>query len=108
MLIWVISRRELRDKFVCGLNDEKIQERLLSEDMSLEEVFKMAQAMELVTVDVARIKNKDTEDFHKMCTIKQNSAEIQKGEKVLFWAKKHMCRQKKPCFKCQKEKSFLQ
>ena len=42
----------LHDKFVCGLNDKKILERLLSEDMFLKEVFKMVQAMELVTITV--------------------------------------------------------
>ena len=53
-----------------GLNEEKIQERLLSEDMSLEEAFKMAQAMELAIADVAPIKNKDTGDLQKMLTTK--------------------------------------
>ena len=43
--------------------------------MSLEEVLKMAHAMELATADVAHIKNKDTEDIYKMCTTKQSSAE---------------------------------
>ena len=37
----IFLKRALRDKFVCGLNDEKIQERLLSKDMLLEEVFKI-------------------------------------------------------------------
>ena len=44
---------------MCGLNGEKIQERLLSEDMPFEEIFKMAQVMELATADVTHIKNKD-------------------------------------------------
>ena len=34
MWIW-----DIFEKIVCGLNDEKVQERLLSEDMSLKEVF---------------------------------------------------------------------
>ena len=43
---------------MCEVFDEKIQKRLLSEDMSLEEFLKMAQAMELATADVAHIKKK--------------------------------------------------
>ena len=81
MQIWDIFKKI---KFVCGLNDEKIKERLLSKDMSLEEVFKMAQAMELVTADVVHIKNKDMEDLHKMCWTKQSSAVIQKGKRLCF------------------------
>ena len=66
---------------MCGLNDEKIQERLLSEDMLLEEVYKMAQAIELMTADVAHTKNKDREDLHKMC--QQNRFQLRyKSEKV--------------------------
>ena len=53
---------------LCELNDEKIQERLLSEYMLLEEVFKMAQAMELATANEANIKNTDKEVLHKMGT----------------------------------------
>ena len=38
--------------------------------MSLAEVFRMLQAMELTFADVAYIKNKDTEDLHKIGTRK--------------------------------------
>ena len=62
----------------------KIQERLLCEDMSLEEDFRVAQAMELETANVARIKNKGTEDLHKMCTTKQSSAEIRRRKRLYF------------------------
>ena len=49
--------------------------------MSLEKVFKTAQAVKLVTADV---KNKNTEDLHKMCTTNQSLAEIQKGKSLCF------------------------
>ena len=55
-------KRASREKFVFGLNDEKIQEILLYEDMSLEKVFKIAQHMEMAIADVAHIKNKYTEE----------------------------------------------
>ena len=42
-------KRALRDKSVCGLKDEKIQEKLLPDDKSLEEAVKMAKAMKFAT-----------------------------------------------------------
>ena len=42
---------------MCGLKDNRIQEKLLSEDKSLEAV-KMAKAMELAMANVAHIKEK--------------------------------------------------
>ena len=93
MRIWDILKRALCKKFVFGLNDEKIQEKILW----LEEVFKMALAMELATADVVHIKNEDMEDLHKMCTTKQNSAEIKKGKSFYFgyggkWHESTVCR----------------
>lgn len=41
----IFLERALQDKFVCGLNNESIQKRLLSEDMSLGNDFKVDQAM---------------------------------------------------------------
>ena len=61
-------KRALHDKFVCGLKDDKIQEKLLSEDKSLEEAAKMAKAMELATANVARIKEKETDEVN-VCRI---------------------------------------
>ncbi len=49
--------------------------------MSLEEFLKIIQAMELVTADVAHIKNKDMEDLYKMCTTKQRGEAYFGGEK---------------------------
>ena len=74
----------LPDKFVCRLKDDKIQEKLSSEDKSLEEAVKMAKAMELATANVVHIKEKETDEVNKMCT-ESNAFEIQK---------------KKMCFRC--------
>ena len=38
--------------------------------------------MELATANAFHRKNKVTEDLHKMCKIKQSSAEIQKKGKI--------------------------
>ena len=75
-------KRALRDKFVCGLKDNKIQEKLLSEDKSLEEAVKMAKAMELVTANVAHIKETETDEVNKMCA-ESNAFELQK-KKMCF------------------------
>ena len=67
-------KRTLHDKFLCGLKDDKIQEKLLSEDKLLEAV-KMAKAMELATANVAHIK-KETDEVNKMCA-ESNTFELQ-------------------------------
>ena len=51
-------KRALRDKFLCGLKDDRIQEKVLSEDKLLEEAVKMAKAIELATANVVHIKEK--------------------------------------------------
>ena len=71
MQVCDIFKKSIHGRFMSGLNDEKIQERLSPEGMSLEEVFKLSRATEIVTADVAHIKNNDTEDLHKMCSTKQ-------------------------------------
>ena len=75
-------KRALRDKFVRGLKDDKIHEKLLSEDKSLEEVIKMTKAMELTTANVALIKEKETDEVNKMCA-ESNAFELQK-KKMCF------------------------
>ena len=68
----------------------KYKKILLSEDMSLEEFFELAQSMELVTANVAYIKNKDTEDLDKMGTKKKKSSELEyKREKRALRAVKN-------------------
>ena len=75
-------KRPLHDKFVCELKDDKIQEKLLSEDKSLEEVVKMDKAMELVTANVANIKEKEMAGVNKM-SAESNAFELQK-KKMCF------------------------
>ena len=75
-------KRALHEKFVYGLKDDKIQEKLLSEDKLLEEADKMAKAMELVMANVAHIKEKETDEVNKMCA-ESNAFELQK-KKMCF------------------------
>ena len=49
----------LRDRLVCGINEDSIQRRLLSEDgLTFESALKKAQAMEAA--------NKDIKELHSM------------------------------------------
>ena len=84
-------KRALSDKFVCGLKDNRIQEKLLSEDKLLEEAVKMAKAMELAMPNVAHLKEKETDEV-KM------SAEYlihvnYKRKKSVFWVWWKMARE---------------
>ena len=106
-----IWKRALCDKFVCGLKDDKIQEKLLSEDKSLEEAVKMAKAMELAMANVAHIKEKETNEVNKMCA-ESNAFELQK-KKVCFgcggkWHERHsqFPAWGKTCFKCNIKNHF--
>ena len=71
----------LHDKFVCGLKDNRIQEKLLSEDKSREEAVKMAKAMELATANVAHIKEKEMDEVNKVCA-ESNTFELQKKYEI--------------------------
>ena len=84
-------KRALRDKFVCRLKDDKIQEKLLSEDKSLEGAVKIAKAMELATANVAHIKEKETDEVNKMCA-ECNAFELPK-KKNEFWVRWKMARE---------------
>ena len=61
----------LRDRLVCGVNDKVIQKRLLSEtDLSLDNMVKVAQAMESAAKNFVTMLNGVTgasraEDVHK-------------------------------------------
>ena len=104
-------KRALRDKFVCELKDDKIQEKLLSEDKSLEEAVNMAKAMESATANVVHIKEKETDEVNKMC-VESNAFELQK-KKMCFGCggKWHERRSQCPawgktCFKCNYKNHF--
>ena len=99
-------KRALRDKFVCGLKDDGIQEKLLSED---EEAVKMAKAMELATANAAYIKEKETDEVNKMCA----EFELQKLKKMCLGCdgKWHERRSQCPawgktCLKCNNKNHF--
>ena len=50
----------LKDRLVCGVNDERIQRRLLSEvDLTFERAFKLAQAAESADKDTRHLKARD-------------------------------------------------
>ena len=105
-------KRALRDKFVCGLKDDKIQEKLLSEDKSLEEAVKMAKAMELAMANAALIKEKETDEVNKMC-VESNAFELQKKKKCVLCAVEngtrvtHSVQHGKMCFKCKYQMELL-
>ena len=67
---------------LCVLKDDRIQEKLLSEDKSLEEAVKMAKAMELAMANVAHIKEKETDEVNEICA-EFNVFELQKKKCVL-------------------------
>ena len=104
-------KRALRDKFVCGLKDDRIQEKLLSKDKGLEEAIKIAKAMELAAANLAYIKETETGEVNKMCVV-SSTLELQK-KKMCFWCgvKWHERRSQYPswgktCFKCNNKKQF--
>ena len=97
---------------MCELKDDKIQEKLSSEDKSLEEAVKMAKAMELATANVAHIKEKETNEVHKMCAEYINTFELLK-KKMYFgcggeWHERRLqCPAwRKTCFKSDNKNHF--
>ncbi|XP_056089857.1 uncharacterized protein LOC130069774 [Rhinichthys klamathensis goyatoka] len=57
----------LRDRLVCGINDDRIQRRLLAEaDLTFEKALKVAQAMETANKDVRDLQAKRSETSMSM------------------------------------------
>ena len=51
----------LRDRFVCGLNDERMQQRLLAtKDLTLQTAIDTATAMEAAARSAKQIQNRNT------------------------------------------------
>uniref|UniRef100_A0AAQ4NRX0 Gypsy retrotransposon integrase-like protein 1 n=1 Tax=Gasterosteus aculeatus aculeatus TaxID=481459 RepID=A0AAQ4NRX0_GASAC len=79
----------LRDRLVCGINDDRIQRRLLSEtDLTFEKAFKIAVAAEAAS--------KNVQDLHKAplaCNSMKTEGSLKKeGD----WRKRD-----KECYRCQ-------
>ena len=73
----------LRDRFVCGLKDERIQRRLLSEkDLTLQKALEIATAMETAAKDSSEIK-------HNPVDPKVNKIQTATPKQA-----------KKPCYRC--------
>lgn len=87
----------LRDRLVCGINDDRIQRRLLSEtDLTFEKAFKIAVAAEAAS--------KNVQDLHKAplaCNSMKTEGTLKKeGD----WRKRD-----KECYRCQgKQRSGVQ
>lgn len=68
----------LRDRLVCGINDDRIQRRLLAEsELTFEKALKIAQALETANKDVKDLQAQRSETsvsmrVHKM-SVKQDS-----------------------------------
>ncbi|KAK3720962.1 hypothetical protein QZH41_006532 [Actinostola sp. cb2023] len=59
----------LRDRFVCGLRNTAIQEKLLAEDYSFQDALKIAINMEMAVKDIAEVNPKpraENEPVHKI------------------------------------------
>ncbi|XDV26337.1 hypothetical protein PO909_030083 [Leuciscus waleckii] len=69
----------LRDRLVCGINDDRIQRRLLAEaDLTFEKALKVAQATEMANKDVRDLQAKHSETsvsmrVHKMAVKQEES-----------------------------------
>ena len=55
----------LRDRLVCGIGDDRIQRRLLSEpDLTFEKALKLAQAIETASKDVKDLQSLESTHSH--------------------------------------------
>ncbi|XP_063049093.1 uncharacterized protein K02A2.6-like [Engraulis encrasicolus] len=76
----------LRDRLVCGINDDRIQRRLLSEpDLTFEKAFEMAVASETAS--------KNVQDLHAKAPLACNSVKTEGKERKGDWKKKE-------CYRC--------
>ncbi|XP_068735333.1 uncharacterized protein [Montipora capricornis] len=89
----------LRDRFVCGINNEKMQRRLLAEpDLTLKKAEEIALAMELASKHVVDIQLTDATPgkVHQV-----NSAVRNKGKNSASNTECYRCGEKHEAFTCQ-------
>ena len=80
----------LRDRLVCGINDDSIQKRLLSEDpLSFEKAMKIAISLELASKNVSDLQG-------------MNLADKAETDKVHQLQRKKKAPKQKPCYRCGK------
>jgi hypothetical protein len=72
----------LRDRFVCGINDERMQRRLLSEsNLTFAKAMEIGQAMELATQNTKDIQQSYTSDVKAPIPLQQQEAHRVGGDK---------------------------
>ena len=98
----LILDENLRDRFVCGLEDAIIQRRLLSEDnLSYEKAVKIANAMELASAGSTQLSGQQPPSVNKLFNPKpQPPKHQQKNRKPNVMKKQN----KKPCYRCLDDK----
>ena len=96
---------QLRDKFVCGLHNEAIQRKLLSEkDLTYEKAYDTATAMEAATKDVKELQGNKfpTQSVNKLSFKKNYDSKKQEtGPKPKFRPKGQESKPPKPKGKCK-------
>ncbi|XP_044184326.1 LOW QUALITY PROTEIN: uncharacterized protein K02A2.6-like [Acropora millepora] len=89
----------LRDRLVCGINDEKMQRRLLAEpDLTLKKAEEIALAMELASKHVVDIQSTDATPS-KVNQV--NSAARNKGRNPASNTECYRCGEKHEAFTCR-------
>ena len=67
----------LRDRIVCGLQNEHIQQRLLAQndDLTYEQALDIALAMEAATKDASELQKQHSKNLHRMQTKGSNKVQ---------------------------------
>ena len=98
----LILDENLRDRFVCGLEDAIIQRRLLSEDNLLyEKAVKIANAMELASAGSTQLSGQQPPSVNKLLNPKPQPPKHQQKNRKPSVMKKQT---KKPCYRCLDDK----
>ena len=98
----LILDENLRDRFVCGLEDAIIQRRLLSEDnLSYEKAVKIANAMELASAGSTQLSGQQPPSVNKLFNPKPQPPKHQQKNRKPNVMKKQT---KKPCYRCLDDK----
>ncbi|XP_062864462.1 uncharacterized protein K02A2.6-like [Trichomycterus rosablanca] len=71
----------LRDRLVCGINDDRIQRRLLSEtNLTFEKAWQMALAVEAASKNAQDLQGKQADTTCNAIQVKSRASEIKKSE----------------------------